>query len=475
MTAAAVLTRLPLVGAGYAAAYAGRGAMWVVARYMRNPLTHTAIAALVVTSAFAASNALFMQTHEHPSPWFVPAIERADSRPQPVIPVTRPKGLAAGKPAALVTTPKVAAPETTASVPAQDLSTLTPIGNTEVFALQKKLTELKLFTGTIDGYYGPQTASAIRRFEEMQGLKPLGELNREIIETILAAPETPVQPKPEALAPAPAAVTAAPAATAPAALVEAAPQAAQLVERQVTVAPVASAEPGTLAPATVTPNTLAPDTLAPNSLAPNTLAPKTLAQIAAPRPLVAASATPAASVAAETTGSVNVQTMAPTRNTFLGRPLPTDANEAVEMATTTANEALDTIVGGVEQLAELTKPDAPPAALPSATAKLATTPTPGVPLDIEDEPTKPGEAIAELTGATTPDQLQPVSVNDPVMVARVQRGLASLGFLHGPADGVAGEATAKAIRNFEVYYNYPVTGRITRELPDLLIANGAAI
>ena len=443
MTAAAVLTRLPLVGAGYAAAYAGRGAMWVVARYMRNPLTHTAIAALVVTGAFAASNALFMQTHEHPAPWFVPAMERADGGPQPVIPVTRPKGLAAGKPAALVTTPKVSAPETTASVPAQDLNGLTPIGNSEVFALQKKLTELKLFTGTIDGYYGPQTASAIRRFEQLQGLRPLGELNRTIVQTILAAPATPAQPKPEALTPAqtaaPAAVTLTP---------TAATQAAPVVERQAT--PVAA----------VTTKPVAVDS-------------QTLAEIAAPAPLVASTRTAANAPVAETTGSV--QTMAPTRNTFLGRPLPTDANEAVEMATTTAGEALDSIVGGVEQLAELTKPEAPPAALPSATAKLATTPTPGVPLRIEDEPTKPGEAIAELTGATTPEQLQPVSVNDPVMVAKVQRGLASLGFLHGPADGVAGEATAKAIRNFEVYYNYPVTGRISRELPDLLIANGAAI
>jgi peptidoglycan hydrolase-like protein with peptidoglycan-binding domain len=444
MTAAAVLTRLPMQGAGYAAAYAGRGAMWVVAKYMRNPLTHTAIAALVVTGAFAASNALFMQTHEHPAPWFVPVIERADGGPEPVIPVTRPKGLAAGKPAALVTTPKVAAPETTASVAAQDLKTLAPIGNTEVFELQKKLTELKLFTGTIDGYYGPQTASAIRRFEELQGLKPLGELNRNIIQTILAAPTTPLQPKPEALAPA---ATPAPAAVtlAPTAAPKVATPAASAVARQVTVAPAASAEPAVLAP-------------------------QKLAEIAAPAPLVASGATAASNV---TTGSV--QTMAPTRNTFLGRPLPTDANEAVEMATTTANEALDTIVGGVGQLAELTQPTAPPAALPSATAKLATTPTPGVPLRIEAEPTKPGEAIAELTGATTPEQLQAVSVNDPVMVARVQRGLASLGFLHGPADGVAGEATAKAIRNFEVYYNYPVTGRISRELPDLLIANGAAI
>ena len=76
----------------------------------------------------------------------------------------------------------------------------------------------------------------------------------------------------------------------------------------------------------------------------------------------------------------------------------------------------------------------------------------------------------------TPEELAPAfSVTDPVIVAKVQRGLGSLGFLHGPADGVAGEATAKAIRNFEVYFNYNVTGRITPELIDLLVDNGASI
>jgi len=37
------------------------------------------------------------------------------------------------------------------------------------------------------------------------------------------------------------------------------------------------------------------------------------------------------------------------------------------------------------------------------------------------------------------------------------------------------EATAKAIRNFEVYYNYDLTGRITAELVNLLVQNGAVI
>ncbi|HEY0920830.1 peptidoglycan-binding domain-containing protein, partial [Devosia sp.] len=101
---------------------------------------------------------------------------------------------------------------------------------------------------------------------------------------------------------------------------------------------------------------------------------------------------------------------------------------------------------------------------------------PGRPLVVaEPEP----EAVPEVpvldTEASPEDLMPPFSVTDPLIVAKVQRGLASLGFLHGPADGVAGEATAKAIRNFEVYYNYKVTGRISPELLDLLVANGASI
>ncbi len=112
---------------------------------------------------------------------------------------------------------------------------------------------------------------------------------------------------------------------------------------------------------------------------------------------------------------------------------------------------------------------------PAQLAALPDKPKVGVPLQINEPPPKPGEAIAVLDTTATPQEVAPVSVTDPVTVAKVQRGLASLGFLHGPADGVAGEATAKAIRNFETYFNYQTTGRISPELLDLLVENGASI
>jgi peptidoglycan hydrolase-like protein with peptidoglycan-binding domain len=51
-------------------------------------------------------------------------------------------------------------------------------------------------------------------------------------------------------------------------------------------------------------------------------------------------------------------------------------------------------------------------------------------------------------------------------VARVQKGLAALGYRPGAFDGVLGDETREAIRQFERDRNWPVTG----ELSDLLIA-----
>jgi peptidoglycan hydrolase-like protein with peptidoglycan-binding domain len=64
---------------------------------------------------------------------------------------------------------------------------------------------------------------------------------------------------------------------------------------------------------------------------------------------------------------------------------------------------------------------------------------------------------------------------DKSIVATVQRGLNSLGFLHGEISGIADEATSKAVRNFEVYYNYDVTGKISKGLVNLLQQAGAVI
>ena len=99
-------------------------------------------------------------------------------------------------------------------------------------------------------------------------------------------------------------------------------------------------------------------------------------------------------------------------------------------------------------------------------------------------PTVAKRAVPTIAVHAQPAQTMPVELpagahddasTDPDTVAAIQRGLNSLGFLHIPVDGVAGEATSKAIRNFEVYYNYDVTGRVTKGLVDLLVQNGAVL
>src|SRR5690606_18216257 len=62
-----------------------------------------------------------------------------------------------------------------------------PVGNADAFAVQKKLAELGLFEGKVDGFYGPMTARAIRAFEERNGLEPTGALTSDIIDAIKRA------------------------------------------------------------------------------------------------------------------------------------------------------------------------------------------------------------------------------------------------------------------------------------------------
>lgn len=443
MTAAS-FARLPLQVGGVALAQAGQAALWVIQRYMRAPLNNTAIAALVVTSAMAGSNALYGQRHSHPAPLFAAAedVTTGSIDSEPVIPRTRPKTFTVSAPAPV---------NLASTAPAEaESEPVKPIGNTEVFELQRKLEQMQFFTGRVDGYYGPQTATAIRKFEQKNGLKVTGELRRETIDMILAAPLTAPEPTPS------------PAAAAP---LEQAPEPTAITLPNAQAEPVENALP-------------AATQAKPQSLAVNV------------KPLLP-------------TGSTNVKAAAKsTTAKLLGRPVPQSPEQALEMAANTAGDAIETIVDGVQAVAMSSPPrstpqqkfavpektlstaEAAPAvdlvpksqtAKPQQLAALPDSPRVGVPLKIEEEAPKPGETIAVLDGDKTPDQVKPVSVTDPIFVAKVQRGLSSLGFLHGPADGVAGEATAKAIRNFEVYFNYKVTGRITPELLDLLVENGAVI
>lgn len=423
MTAAA-LTHLPVAAGGAVLSATGNLIHWGFSRYMRAPLANTGILAMLTLSAMASSNALYWQRHEHPAPLFgAPDVRQAAIKPveaEPVIPAERPRKTS-------LTIAPLPSGETTGSVDAT-APVEAAIGNAEVAEIQRKLHSMQLYDGAIDGLYGPRTARAIKAFEQRAGLPAKGELTRDLLEAVrkssVILPEASIEPLPTP-DPLPTASTAPTGGTLAAVEAQPVPTATALVTEEPLPAP-------------------------------------------APIKTEAADAEPVA-------------------KRTLRRELPATPQEAFDVAVDTAGDAIDTIIKGVQTMAMTTPGTNQPAAEPRQVAPAANAepkielasivePRPGVTLALPEEQATVEQEVAVLEGDAKPEELMPpFSVTDPVIVARVQRGLASLGFLHAPADGIAGEATAKAIRNFEVYYNYKVTGRITPELLDLLVQNGASI
>ena len=447
---ALTLARLPVAAGGAVLETTGNLIHWAVGRYMRAPLANSATLAMVTFSAMAGSNALYMQDHAHPAPLFAPVVQRAPAAEVAPVPAVRPK-------TTLTVLEPLPARETTGSVTPAAETAVKPIGNAEVTEIQRKLSAMQVFDGKVDGLYGPQTARAIRKFEEHMGLPVRGELTHELLEAVRSAPTILPELQSETV----------PTVEVPAVAPEPAVEMVLPLE-------AASEEP------------------------PTATRPVVVEPLPAPEPLqTAIEAKPVAETPAAETGST-----AETARPVLQRELPETPQEAMDIAVKTAGDAIDTIIAGVQSismttppakrqprseqqfvaqsassLAVVADPDPEPVAAVEPAYEVASVAEPRVGATLvlpEQQETVETEVAVLDTDAKPEDLMPPFSVTDPVIVAKVQRGLASLGFLYGPADGVAGEATAKAIRNFEVYFNYKVTGRISPELLDLLAQNGAA-
>lgn len=384
---ATTLSRLPMLAGSAAVASLGRAGLWAVSCYMRAPLASTGMLAMVSLTALAASNALYFQTTRHPAPFFM-----ADVAASPAQPVASPEPVAAPQPQpALVretATVVPAAPvtqETTGSVtPAQPVIPEAPVGNRDAFAIQKKLTELGLFSGTVDGFYGPMTANAIRAFEQRNGLEPTGAMTPDVIDAILrsdAAGRVPVaQPAP-------------------------------------VVQPQAAAQP--------------------------------VQPVAQPQPDRVVARLPALS--------------------------PVD--HAVDTIGNAAAQTIDSIVAAVE--GGRTTPEAPPTK-PVPALPLAATPAQPLPAPVQVASLEPMAAPRQAVAAPAVDQQAATAptvapANNVQLVSTIQKGLASLGFYHGSIDGHPGDATARAIREFENFHSYKVTGAVNPDLVGLLRQAGAAI
>ena len=384
-------TRLPLAAGSALAASLGRAGLWTLARYMRAPLASTGLMALVTLTALAGSNALYFQTARHPAPLFAPAPDVPETAS-----IAQPATVPALPQLRQAAAPQPVSSETTSTVaPVVPAIPDAPVGNSQVFELQKKLTELKLFDGTVDGFYGPMTARAIRAFEERNGLTPTGALSDQIIDAILRADATGIAPS------------------------------------RVQVA------------------------------------------VVAPQPMQ----TPVRPVA------VQPSRVAPEPARLIGPVDP--VADAFDTVTNSAAETIDSIVAAVDGSRKTPAPSAvrPMPALPLLAATAQPMPAPVQHVASLEPITQPAVIVPQQAAPQQQAALAPVAAprtivnpaNDTQLIEQVQRGLASLGFLQGPIDGKPGEATAKAIRSFEIFHNYAPTGEVNTQLLGLLRDAGASI
>lgn len=405
MTTASILTQLPLQLGNVFLSQLARVGHWTLSRYMKAPLASTGLLAMVTLTALAGSNALYFQTVDHPSPFFgpiraVPASVSVDA------PVPAPVSLREQASDGAAVLPALApATETTGSIASGPQAVPDqPVGNTQVFAVQKKLAELRLFDGKVDGYYGPMTARAIRAFEERNGMAPLGALSSEVVSAILnadsagraMAPVAPPQPAP---------------------VVQPIAQPARIVEPAPVVQPVAVVQPAPVA--------------------------LPQAPVAQPQPDQVIARLP---------------TLSPGEQVF-------------DQVATTAAQTLDSIVAAVDGSRSnpqtLAVPSIPAASLPSQT----------MPAPVQMASAAP-VTVAVVAPTTAPSARVPNAgppANDAELVSQIQSGLASLGFFRGAIDGNPGPETARAIREFENFHRYRITGQVQPDLVKLLRDAGAAI
>lgn len=388
---ASTLSHLPLAAGSAVAASLGRAGIWALSRYMRAPLASTALLALVSLTALAGSNALYFQTSSHPAPFFAAGQSAAVANVAPVaapaLPPLPGERTAILAPLNADTTGSVSAPAT--EMPAA------PVGNRDAFAVQKKLTELGLFSGTVDGFYGPMTANAIRAFEERNGFEPTGALTPAIVDAILRADTASIAPATQ--------------------------QSAELAPRP---APIA------VRPAPV--------------------------QRVVAQPVQQAAVQPPEQVQV----IARVSSLSPVDN-------------AVDAVGSAAAETIDSILAAVTATPAAERPVPRPAVALGSAGQAMPKPVQVASLEPMQAPMVAPEVKPVPQQAATPSNLAPA--NDTALVTQIQRGLASLGFYHGSIDGRPGDSTARAIREFENFHSYKLTGQVKPDLVSLLRNAGASI
>lgn len=145
-----------------------RGAGGIVAQ---NPVLVGGATAFLLTLSFVSANALWYQPHGHPAALFPTRALMFEK------PAERDAGLPESISGELETTIRIER-EDVASIPADPT----------VQRVQEVLSDLDLYTGSVDGIAGPKTRDAIRSYRRIIGLEPGDAIDGDLLDQLGAKP-----------------------------------------------------------------------------------------------------------------------------------------------------------------------------------------------------------------------------------------------------------------------------------------------
>ncbi len=138
----------------------------------RNPAPVGAVTAFLVTFAFVAANAVWYQPHAHKTTFF--ATRTFDNYVAPKLPEK---------------------PQTESRIRIEREQAVK--GDPAIGQVQAVLSELKLYSGPVDGVSGPQTRKAIETYQRIVGLTPTGKVDAALLKQLNASsPKTASIPTP---------------------------------------------------------------------------------------------------------------------------------------------------------------------------------------------------------------------------------------------------------------------------------------
>ena len=139
-----------------------------------NPALTGGSVAFAVVMFFVSTNALFYQPMAHKDAFFVTrsmAKYQAPDLPKPTALAKQPEGKT----------------DVFAITTQSDAETQVAASDPTLLNVQSALSELRMYSGTIDGLSGPKTRAAIAKFQKQAGLEPTGVVDPLLIDAIRTA------------------------------------------------------------------------------------------------------------------------------------------------------------------------------------------------------------------------------------------------------------------------------------------------